>query len=568
MVKNRNLNKTKRIKLTPHNNNKKQQTVLNSLSEGMVVADEDGKFLFTNPVNKKITGVRAKDTNPTERQGVTESKLEEMELKKSEERLKAVFKGFPIPSYIWQRIEDDFILIDYNNAAEVLTNGLIKKFTGVRFSKMYEKSTCKQDIESDFLKCISEKTTVMREMSYKLKSTDDIKELKVSYVFVPSDLILVHTEDITDNIIALEELRKLSNAVEQTADSVVITNKAGVIEYVNPAFEETTGYKRDEALDQTPRILNSGKHDKTFHKKLWKTILSGNTYRGTIINKKKNDELYWSQQTITPMKNKDGEITNFVSVLKDITELRERQEQEFRLKIASDLQQRLLKSKISIPGFDIAGKTYSAIETCGDYFDFILMKDGSIGIVIGDVCGHGIGAAMIMVQTRAYLRSFAKLETDPGVILTQLNQELADNLDDTHYVTLILARIDPKQNLLEYVSAGHIPAYLLKNSDEKDEILESTGIPLGVLKDYTYDKSKPIKLAPGSILSFVTDGITESRLHNETEFGDDRTLDIIKSFRNAPAKDIIEQIYQATRSFVKNRTQEDDITSIICKVDF
>jgi len=636
--KNKILKERKRIQPTPHQENKILRTILNSLAEGVVVTDKDGKFLFTNPVAKKIVGVGPKDVNPTvwasaygtyhsdritpypskhlplaramkgeevnneiifiknpeQPEGlylnvsasplkdsedsvhggtiiirdITESKLAETELKKGEERLKAVFKGFPIPSYIWQRIKDDFILIDHNNAAEVFTQGLVKKFQGIRFSKMYENSPYKQDIESDFLKCISEKITVMREMSYKLRSIDEIKELKVCYVFVPPDLILVHTEDITDNKIAEEELRKLSNAVEQTADSVVITNKKGIIEYANPAFEETTGYSREEALGKTPRILKSGKHDKTFYKKLWKTILSGNTYRGTIINKKKNDELYWSQQTITPMKNKDGKITNFVSVLKDITELKERQEQEFRLKIACELQQRLYKSKISVPGFDIAGKTYSAIETCGDYFDFILMKDGSIGIVIGDVCGHGIGAAMIMVQTRAYLRAFAKLETDPGVILTQLNQELADNLDDTHYVTLILARLDPKQNLLEYVSAGHIPAYLLKNSGEKDEILESTDIPLGVLKDHTYYKSKPIKLAPGNILALITDGIVEARLLDETEFGDDRTLDVINSFRNAPAKEIIEQIYQATRSFVKNHVQDDDVTSIICKVDF
>lgn len=628
----------KRIQLTSHKKNKTLRAILNSLADGVVVADKDGKFLFTNPVAKKIVGVGPKDVNPTEWasaygtyysdritpfpseqlplaramkgekvnneiifiknpeqpeglyinvsasplkdsedsvkggtiifRDITESKLAEMELKKSEDRLKAVFKGFPIPSYIWQLIEDDFILIDHNNAAEVFTEGLIKEFLGIRFSKMYENSPYKQEIESDFLKCVSEKKTVLREMSYKLRSLDEIKELKVCYVFVPPDLILVHTEDITDNKIAGEELRKLSNAVEQTADSVVITNKKGIIEYVNPAFTKTTGFRCDEALGQTPRILQSGEHDETFYKKLWKTILSGNTYRGTIINKKKNDELYWSQQTITPMKNKDGKITNFVSVLKDITELKEKQEQESRLKIACELQQRLLKSKISVPGFDIAGKTYSAVETCGDYFDFILMKDGSIWIVIGDVCGHGIGAAQIMVQTRAYLRALAKMELDPGVILTQLNQELADDLDDDHYVTLILARLDPKQNLMEYVSAGHIPAYLLKNSGEKDEILESTGIPLGILKDYTYDKSKPIKLAPGNILAFITDGIVEARLLDGTEFGYDRTLDVIKSYRQATAKQIIEQIYQATRSFVKNQVQEDDVTSIICKVDF
>ncbi|MCJ7553802.1 MAG: PAS domain S-box protein, partial [Ignavibacteriaceae bacterium] len=374
----------KKFHLTHHQENKTLRTILDSLAEGVVVADKDGKFLFTNPVAKKLVGVGQKDVNPTEWasaygtyysdgitpypsqhlplaraikgeevaneiifiknpeqpdglyinvsasplkdaedsvkggtiiiRDITDSKLAEMELKKSEERLKAVFKGFPIPSYIWQRIEDDFILIDHNDAADVFTNGLIKKLVGIRFSKMYEKSPYQNDIKTDFLKCVNEKTTVLREMSYQLRSIDEIKELKVCYVFVSPDLILVHTEDITDNKIAEVELRKLSNAVEQTADSVVITNKRGVIEYVNPAFVETTGFSREEALGQTPRILKSGDHDKAFYKKLWKTVISGNTYRGTIINKKKNDERYWSQQTITPMKNKNGEITNFVSV--------------------------------------------------------------------------------------------------------------------------------------------------------------------------------------------------------------------------------------------------------------
>jgi PAS domain S-box-containing protein len=433
---------------------------------------------------------------------------------------------------------------------------------------MYENSPYKQEIETDLLKCFNEEKTVTKVMSYKLSSSDDIKELKVSYCNVSPDLILVHTEDITENKAAEEHLRKLSNAVEQTADSVVITNLEGVIEYVNPAFVETTGYSLDEALGQTPRIINSGKHDKMFYKKLWKTILRGNTFKGTIINKKKNNQLYWSQQTITPLKNNVGEITNFVSVLKDITELMEKKEQEIRLKIAHELQERLYKTKISVPGFDIAGKTYSAAETCGDYFDFIPMKDGSIGIVIGDVCGHGIGAAMIMVQTLASLRAIAKFETDLGVILTHLNQALVDNIDSTHYITLILAKLDPKQKTLQYVSAGHIPAYLIKSSGEKDEILESTDIPLGIIKDYTYHKSDTIKLAPGDILALITDGIVEARLNNDDEFGDYRTLNVIKSHCQANAEQIIEKIYLATRSFVKNQKQEDDITSIICKVDF
>ncbi len=496
---------------------------------------------------------------------ITEIKQAKTAQKQSEERVKALFKGFPIPTYIWQHVNDDFILVDYNNAAEVFTQGNIQNLLGNKSSKIYADSP---DIQADFLRCYHDKTTINREMSYRFISNGERKDLIVSYVFVPPDIIMVHTEDITERKKAEVKVRKLSNAVKQTADSVIITNKQGVIEYVNPAFEATTGYSRDEALGQTPKILQSGIHDKAFYKNLWKTIISGKPYRGTIINKKKNGELYWSEQTITPMKDDAGNVTNFVSVLKDITELRKKQEQEFQLNIAREVQQRLYKkANVSVSGFDIAGATYSATETNGDYFDFISFLDGSIGMIVGDVSGHGIGAALVMAQTRAYLRAFAKIESDPGVLLTCVNQELAADLAQENYVTLIIARLDPHKNLLDYANAGHLPTYLLNSCGEVKHIMESTGIPLGIMRDYKFSKSEAMKLAPEDIVFFLTDGITEAQAFDETEFGFDRALDIIKHHRKATAKQIMEHLYQAIRSFSRNLPQEDDITSIICKVN-
>ncbi len=116
------------------------------------------------------------------------------------------------------------------------------------------------------------------------------------------------------------KLKYLFAAVEQTADNVVIANKDGIIEYVNPAFEQTTGYAKEEVLGKTPRILKSGHHKASFYRNLWETILSGKTFKHIITNKKKNGELYYADQAITPLKNTRGEITHFVSVWKDITE--------------------------------------------------------------------------------------------------------------------------------------------------------------------------------------------------------------------------------------------------------
>ncbi|MBI3762368.1 MAG: PAS domain S-box protein [Chloroflexi bacterium] len=137
------------------------------------------------------------------------------------------------------------------------------------------------------------------------------------------------SRDITQRRQAEEERRKLSSAVEQTADNVFITDRDGLIEYVNPAFEKLTGYSKDEAIGQTPRILKSGEHVPEFYEKMWQTILAGKVFRATLKNRKKSGELYYEEKTITPLKDAQGNITHFVSTGKDITE-RVRAEAEIR----------------------------------------------------------------------------------------------------------------------------------------------------------------------------------------------------------------------------------------------
>ena len=118
----------------------------------------------------------------------------------------------------------------------------------------------------------------------------------------------------------LEGLEKFSRVVEQTADSVMITRRDGVIEYVNPAFEKITGYTREEVIGKTPRILKSGSYPREYYEGLWETILSGQAFRSEVMNKKKSGEFFYWEQTITPIRNGGNEITHFVSTAKDVTE--------------------------------------------------------------------------------------------------------------------------------------------------------------------------------------------------------------------------------------------------------
>ncbi len=117
-----------------------------------------------------------------------------------------------------------------------------------------------------------------------------------------------------------QTIKMLSTALKRIADNVMITDSKGIIEYVNPAFEATTGYSSNESIGKTPKILRSGQHDAAYYQKLWKTILSGKVFRATTTNKKKNGEIYYADQTISPVHEENGEIVCFVSVWKDITE--------------------------------------------------------------------------------------------------------------------------------------------------------------------------------------------------------------------------------------------------------
>ena len=608
-------------------------SILDSIAEGVIIADHEGRFIYFNRVAQDILGIGRQETDPTQwtviygcyypdqitpypsdqlplalamkdqivqdeliyiknpqrpegvfisvsagpiRDGngnskggtvilrdVTKEKNDIKKIQQNEARLQALFDDLPIPTYVWKKTGADFILIDYNKAAHRITNGKAKNLLGGILKEIYFD---RPEFEASFHQCLSEQKLLHCDMEHRLQTTGEYKKFSVSFVPVPPDLIVVHTEDITERKRAEEELKKLSSAVEQTADSVIITDPQGKIVYVNPAFEKTTGYKRNEILGKNPKILKSGRHDQAFYQKMWKTISNGHAWRASIINKKKNGDLYWCEHSITPMKDHEGKVTNYVSVIRDITDRRHREEHEFQMQIAQQVQLHLNKAQVALPGFDIACLSQSAVHTSGDYYDYFTMFDGSVGIVIADVSGHGIGAALIMAGTRAHLRTFTKTNADPAALLNALNQELCQDLDKNHYVTLMMARIDPTKKILQYASAGHVPAFLLSGSDDRVCTLKSTGIPLGWIKEYTYEKSEAIQLDPDSLIVFITDGLSEARALDEKEFGYERIVQVIKTNKSKPAQTIVNLLYDEVTSYIGDASQEDDITSLVCKV--
>lgn len=363
-----------------------------------------------------------------------------------------------------------------------------------------------------------------------------------------------------------ELIALLLKAVEHTDDAVLITDQKGRIQYVNPAFERVTQFSRHEAIGKTPRLLKSGMHSDKQYRDLWSTILSGKVHRHTVANRKKNGTIYYSDQTITPVRDNTGLIANFVSVAKDMTDFLTVQAQDLNMAVAAEVQQRLYPRALpAVHGLDLVGAVILADKTGGDYYDFISMPDGSICIAVGDVSGHGIGAAMVMMETRALLRSMIAAELPLDEVFSRTNRILHDDLETGSFVTLILASIHPDTAKLTYISAGHDTCYLLDRDGVLKYEMTSTGLPLGLMENGESQAQHGPVLAEGDIAVFLTDGLMECQAHVGRFLEKEECLERIRSHRNDSASEILKGLQSLAYDFAGDDSFEDDITIVVCK---
>jgi sigma-B regulation protein RsbU (phosphoserine phosphatase) len=244
--------------------------------------------------------------------------------------------------------------------------------------------------------------------------------------------------------------------------------------------------------------------------------------------------------------------------------LRKNQEQ---FRIAREIQQHLFPTNPPhLDCFEIAGASRPAEATGGDYFDYLPMLRGCVGIVVGDVTGHGVGPALLMAETRAYLRILARDRKDPADILIQANEVLAGDIGGERFVSLLLACLDPRGHSLNYVNAGHPPAYVLDSMGKAKTAMLRSGPPLGLRPETTYMTSANVPLEKDDIIVLLTDGFEEAVNREEQAFGVERALETVHDNRNSPAQVIVEKLYAKLTAFTHGEPQADDLTVVIVKV--
>lgn len=221
----------------------------------------------------------------------------------------------------------------------------------------------------------------------------------------------------------------------------------------------------------------------------------------------------------------------------------------------------------SCPGFQIAGASYPADATGGDYFDYISSSEEFLDVVIGDVSGHGMAAALLMSATRAYLRALALARTGIDEILTLANRALVADMQGNHFVTMLYTRLTPGRMCLNYASAGHPDGFILSSKGEVKTVLRSTAIPLGVTAEGEFPAGPQIQLESGDLIFLCTDGVTEAHAPDGKPFGKNRALDVIRKYRSRSAPELIDALHQAISDYVEQPVFQDDVTAIILKVD-
>lgn len=359
---------------------------------------------------------------------------------------------------------------------------------------------------------------------------------------------------------------------ETCPDAVLVMDSGGLVRFANAALREIFGYSPEEIAGRPFAVLQTEDRDGNFARLL--ACLSDHSTAArcrsmeTLARHRNGSaipvEISFSDMVL------DGQ-RHYVAFIRDITERKRSEkallENEREFRAAREIQQHLFpKQPPALPGFEIAGASYPAATASGDYFDYLPMLCGRIGVVVGDVSGHGIGPALLMAITRAYLRLLTSRRENPGEILTVANKTLIDDMGSDRFLTLCLARIDPEQRTLVYANAGHSTAYLLNAAGELKHPLKRTGIALGWNADASYGDSDPIPLEPGDMIVLGTDGIEEAVGADDSLFGTGRLLEVVHSCRHKPARLIVDALYEATRAFTGHAAQEDDITAIVVKV--
>ena len=245
----------------------------------------------------------------------------------------------------------------------------------------------------------------------------------------------------------------------------------------------------------------------------------------------------------------------------------EKQRLEREFEIARELQQRLLPSDKpdGFPELDLFGYCLPSTEVGGDYYDYFPIGDGRLGLVVGDVAGHGMHAGFLMGMAKSCITTAVKIDPSCKQVMRMLNSLIFDLNERMAMMTFFYSIYHPGERTLVFSNAGHIYPYHYSASGDRVESVETTGYPLGVRADYPFSENT-LQLEPGDFVVLCSDGLIEARNRRSEEFGFERLEDSIFSHREKTSREICEGVRSDLFSFLSGCRHEDDLTFLSLKL--
>ncbi|MEW6418519.1 MAG: diguanylate cyclase [Nitrospirota bacterium] len=326
----------------------------------------------------------------------TQHKLEEA-FKESEERAKAQYKGIPIPTYTWQKTDNDFILIDYNHAGEEITQGKVSDWLGAKLSEMYKDMPY---VIEDMGECFNKKTIIKTEMLYKFRSFNKERYFIVHYSYAPPDLVLVHTEDITERKRTEEALReseeRYRTIFEDSRDAIYITSRDGKFINFNPSVLDLFGYSKDEMMEINAQQIYASSADRD---KFRQEIEQKGSVKNYSVKLRKKDETEIDcLLTSTIWKSIDGTILGYHGIIRDITDIKKVEDQLIYLSLHDPLTGLYNRAYF--------GEEMKRIENGRYDSAAVIMCDVDGLKLVNDALGHHAGDDLLIATANILKESF------------------------------------------------------------------------------------------------------------------------------------------------------------------
>jgi sigma-B regulation protein RsbU (phosphoserine phosphatase) len=370
-----------------------------------------------------------------------------------------------------------------------------------------------------------------------------------------------------------KNLRFSDVTIEKAPDTIVWVDSAARIRRVNNIASQRLGYSTEEILSMTVFDINP-----EFTPEKWQEYwdsLKKNKVLTIESRHKRKDGSFFPVEILQNYVEFEGEEFS-CGFVRDITERKRAEEKltrltiekdriENELRVASMIQNEFLpENPPQIPGIEFAAKTIPARFVGGDFFDFIPLPEQKLGLVLGDVAGKGVSAALHMARLMSDFRSFYQECSDPSKVLGSVNRLLSDRARRGMFATAVCILVDLNKKTLKIANAGHHPVLIFKAESRTIETFHSGGVPLGVISNFEYSFDE-VSLASGDRVLIFSDGAVEATNERKELFGSKRLNDIFIQETNSP-NILIETLLNRIKDFVGNEGPHDDITFMGFKI--